>query len=144
NHLGPRGLLRCYTDHFPGDEFTTAMDELIFGFQPNAAFLTSRTVADPEFQKRFAELDANPSAIDLALADRAPGLSAARVPERIALHSGMRLRLPLEIPENPRGTLVHFTAMFGNDPERETLDALRERGWVVASISTDAFLDAPT
>jgi hypothetical protein len=137
-----QGLLRRYTDHRDTDELLFAV-EVAYGFEPNAAFLTSRTLARPQVQERLAEARDEAAADDGLLKFAAPGLRLTNTARRIALDEGMSMRLPTEVAADPPGVLIHFTALFGTPYERAVVDELRERGWVVLSISSEVSITPP-
>ena len=114
------GLLRVYTNHLSDPENSLTLTAL--GFDPNAAFLTSREIESSWFQRRLVETSESDNAF---------------------LEEGMQLRLQRELPDEPRGTLIYFTAMLGNDYERRVIESLRERGWVILGISTRSRISPP-
>lgn len=118
--LRGNGLLRVYTNHLSDPEDPLSL--IALGFVPNAAFLTSREVESSRFQRRLDETSDSDNAF---------------------LEEGMQLHLQRELPDEPRGTLIYFTAMLGNDYERRVIESLRERGWVILAISTRSRINPP-
>lgn len=142
--LNGTGLLRCYTDHATSADFE-AWDRVIYGFSPNASFLTSQRVNTKQFQEHLARAS-NPTSDDTLLKSLAPGLRLSKTHDRIALDQGIAMRLPRELPDDSHqllGTLIHFTAMAGTEYEDAVMDALRSRGWTVLSISSEAWIRPP-
>lgn len=141
NILTERGMARLFTDNH--ESTFESWDERLFGFSPNATFLSCHEVRNPRFAKRMAELDEGPNANDRMLGHFAPGITITRTARRVALTRGVQMHIPLEIEADVRGILIHFTALYGNDYERRVLDTLRDRGWVVLSVSTESAITPP-
>ncbi len=141
NVLTERGVARLYTDY--GQSMFQSWDEQLYGFTPNASFLSSHATQSPRFIENMAELDKGPDASDRMLEYFAPGITITRTARRVALTRGVQMHIPLDIEADVRGILLHFTALYGNDYERRVLDTLRDRGWVVLSVSTESSITPP-
>ncbi|MCC5786521.1 MAG: alpha/beta hydrolase [Phycisphaerales bacterium] len=153
--LTGRGLLRVYSDlerpNRPDPEAENSFRflpsaEYIYGFLPNARFLTSLRTSSPEFAQRQDRASTQSRTFWVRHDNRmyrAIGVRRTALLERIALRQGMALHLPTEAPEDARGTLIHFTAMYGTSFERRVIDALRREGWLVLSVSTQSEIGSP-
>ncbi len=143
--LTGRGLLRVYSDLERANK-ADPESEYIYGFLPNARFLTSLRTSSPEFSRRKERQRRLSRDFFIRHDDRmyrAIGVRRTALFERIALSHGMALHLPTEAPEDARGVLIHFTAMYGTSFERRVTEALRREGWLVLSVSTESGIGSP-
>ena len=101
------------------EDLTLAFSNLWIGFLPNAYFHTSRSTETRHHHP---------------LQQQAGNFS---------LESGIPLRLPQSIPDNPRGLLIHYTALTGSDYERAVVQRFADEGWIVIDVSTRINVRAP-
>lgn len=108
-----------YNTNDNNEDLTLAFSNLWIGFLPNAYFHTSRSTETRHHHPLQQQA----------------GL--------FSLESGIPLRLPHSIPDNPRGLLVHYTALTGSDYERAVVQRFADEGWIVIDVSTRINVRAP-
>lgn len=136
NELIGQGLLRVvsYKDGDDPQTFTTEHHERQ-GFRPNAWFLTSLTLSDPRRpsyiaktrMKRAADEASNPGS----------GVQYSNVDLDTAVREGIPMGFPPVQRTRPRGLIIHFVAMMGNEYETKVMRQMREEGWAVIDIDSN-------
>ncbi|MCC6428414.1 MAG: alpha/beta hydrolase [Phycisphaerales bacterium] len=153
-----RGLLRI-TEPLnpkpdPDDDDAMTLGRLfnfmLTGFDPNAYWMTSKTLEGIEDSARRSSLfrgdPEQPGAIALPASDTPkPKIMVDPSVEALALGSGMSIRFPpLATEANPyRGVILHLNAMFGNEYEVNTLDEFRRRGWGIIDLKPVSQVTSP-
>lgn len=135
NEILGQGLLRVvsYGDGDDPQKYTSEYHERQ-GFRPNAWFLTSLMLNDPTRtsylaktrQKRAADEASNPGA----------GVQYSNVDLDTAIREGIPIGFPPVQQTRPRGLIIHFVAMMGNEYETKVMRQMREEGWAVIDIDS--------
>jgi dienelactone hydrolase len=133
--VGP-GLLRVVCDPSqPDPDDLKSWLDIHQGFHPNAWFLSSLTLNDPRRpailaqQKRFRTEDENGSPHS--------GVRYSNTDLSTCIKEGIPICFPPIQKTPPRGLLIHFVAMMGNEYENAVMKALREQGWAVIDIDSN-------
>ncbi len=141
--LTSTGLLRVYDRRVDDSEeakisrdFIRFVEAMLFGFTPNATFLTSRDRPDGVAPRR-PTLTLKPDA------DGSLVIDGNDIAENIRLREGIDMMIPPRQDGPVRGVILHFTALFGNKYETRVLQQLREAGWVVFDINTAVGIRPP-
>ncbi|HYE60654.1 MAG TPA: hypothetical protein VD997_01540 [Phycisphaerales bacterium] len=105
------------------------------GFRPNAWFLSSLSLSDPRRpgymarsrMRRAADEAGNPTA----------GVKWNNTDLDTAMREGIPMGFPPVQKTEPRGLLIHFVAMMGNEYETKVVDRLRSEGWAIIDIDSN-------
>lgn len=127
------------------DSFSNIFD----GFTPNTYGLTSRTV-DSIAASAARRRSLTPDNLPTATLPARPEPSTARLAPTptasdIMLTSGKPMRIPPPLAGGfkPVGVILHLTAMYGNEFERDFLKHFRDAGWAVVDIRTESQVEPP-
>lgn len=149
-------LLRIYerTATDEADALSDRFAEQVTGFVPNAALMSSRTLAAVRDAAARSAQTA-PEGVVLIPAEVAAQVAAQKRGEapRIEpdpteveslLFAGKPARVPLPEPGRAwRGVLIHFQSIAGNGYEPRVLDEFRRRGWAVFDLATESGIQPP-
>ncbi len=154
-----QGLLRIVDrlgpdseDRGDSDSLDSLFNFMLSGFQPNAYWLTSRTLEGLRDRQAQSELlrDPDPLTAPGIVLPEGPPQERPRLvvdPQYQDLHirAGMDIRLPARASasEPYRGVVLHLNAMFGNEYEVRTLDEFRTRHWAVIDLKPTSQIAAP-
>ena len=142
NNLDPGGLLRVWSTAPEDDQLLAKLtDDLFGGFNPNAAYLTPRVLADPTMAEDIAAAHKRAAMPDSLL--RSKGLVPATMEADVMLRKGISIQLPAEQTGARAGLVVYLTSIIPNKYEASVVNELRERGWAVLSIEADTRLRVP-
>ena len=136
NEIVGSGLLRVVTDpNQPDPNNLKSWSDIHQGFHPNAWFLSSLTLSDSRrgamlaTQRRFRAQDENGSPRS--------GVRYNNQDLATSIKEGIPICFPPAQQAPPKGLLIHFVAMMGNEYENSVLRALREAGWAIIDIDSN-------
>lgn len=136
------GVFRTWTKK--GQDATLgALADLLGGFEPNAAYLSSYRVNDERWMAGRELARERLQAMNLARSVQKLPTWLTGQEEASAINEGVRLQMPGPSPENVKGILVHLTSLIPNRYEMAVVDRIERDGWAVISIDTDAAIRAP-
>jgi len=136
NDIVGQGLLRIVD--FPGGNDPAKLEsdyDKKQGFRPNAWFLSSMSLRDPRRagfiaksrMRRAGDEAGNPTA----------GVKWSNVDLDTAMREGIPMGFPPVQRLEPRGLLIHFVAMMGNEYETKVIERLRSEGWAIIDIDSN-------
>ncbi len=136
NDIVGQGLLRVisFKDGDDPQRFTSEQDQRQ-GFRPNAWFLSSMTLNDPRRagylsrtrMKRAADEASNPLS----------GVQYSNVDLDTAIREGIPMGFPPVQRKAPKGLIIHFVAMMGNEYETKVIRQMRDEGWAIVHIDSN-------
>lgn len=147
NEMYLGGLLRVWEEpqRLAEPDFISLM-ALLGDFEPNASFLTPRSV---ERARREARMDFSVSLPEDAFrfnpraVSTKPMILPVASSEDVLLKDGLDIEFPPLQSRRPRGLVLHVLSLIPNKYEDRAIDELRRRGWAVITVDSDTSIQAP-
>lgn len=146
NGIHGRGLIRIYRKAKTGDETADLLNSLIThlytGFEPNASYISSRTLSS-DYETYKNRVRAAYDEMNNSLRQKGKPYEYTTTENELLLTSGIDMHFPPFAVSTPRGIILHLQSFAGNDFEPQVLDVMRSRGWAVIDVKTTTEITTP-
>lgn len=119
---------------------------LLGDFEPNASFLTPRSIERARREDRMdfgISLPEDPFRFNPRAVSTKPMILPTATADSVLLKQGLDIQFPPQQSRRPRGLVIHVLSLISNKYEDRAVDELRRRGWAIITVDSDTSLQAP-